>query len=606
MAKTLCFWILGICIGEFLNIPQNTIFMLVGGSIVTLLVLYLVRYSKETAFESVLYFFVCVSGMTYINLCKRDCKLQTDSVQTYVGTIDKYPEDKPKSQMLEMTIASVTAPCHSSKIIAYLGKDSLTRKLEPGTQILFTTKLSKFGYLNNKYEFNYKEYMKRRGVMYSTYIPSDKFKILKIKNYSLKRQAEICRMHMISFLRRAGLEETNLSIVSALTLGYRDYLEKDTQAVFANTGSMHVLAVSGLHVGIVFIIISMLTKLMLLNSFARRIRPFIIIVAMWVFAFITGLAPSVLRATLMLTIFIIGKVLNRNMLIFNTIFATALILTVFNPHIIFELGFQLSFLAVSGILIIYPKLHALLRVRNKILDWAWSLLCVSFAAQIAVAPLSLFIFKQFPTLFPIANFVVIPYAFIALILTLLSLGSSFLPLISHFFVWLLNVSTTGCLKVLESLNNLPFSTIITTVSLWQMLVLYLIIILFLLYVYHYKKVHLFSALSVLVLLLCFTLLEKHQRYSPNIHAYNTLKPNEVLVQYTSASKNIIIASETVYKGTIDNIAKASRAEGFGNAEIEYIPQDESIYTKQIEEMGLIISFSDTVSISCINQKLIPT
>ncbi|MFV0346828.1 MAG: ComEC/Rec2 family competence protein [Bacteroidales bacterium] len=604
LTKTLFFWLIGLCVGNYLVLSTYSMIVLEGICFVLLAMLYITRYKGRMLFQVLLYFFVGISGLAYINICKTESKFSADSPQVYIGTIDSYPEEKAKSQMMKMTIVPVDTPRHSTKIIAYLGKDSLVPKLQPGDQIIFKSRLDEFLYLGNRYEFDYRSYMRQQGIMYSTYISPDNIKTLDSKNMSLKRYAEISRMNLISFLRDSGLDEKNLSVVSALTLGYRDYLEKDTQAVFANTGAMHVLAVSGLHVGIIYFIILMLTKLMVLNAFTRRIRPLIIILALWSFAFITGLSSSVLRATLMLTIFVVGKALNKNMLIFNTIFATALILTFFNARIIFELGFQLSFLAVSGIIIIYPKLHGLLRVRNKLLNWVWSLLCVSFAAQIAVTPLSLFVFKQFPTLFPLANFVVIPYAFITLISSLLAFVFSFSSLVSHFFVGLLNISTKVCLSVLESLNKLSFSTIITTIPLWQMLVLYLVIILLLLYVYHHRKRHLFLALSVSILLLGFALFDKQQRYSPNLYVYNTPKLGEVLVQYSSANKNLIIASESIYKGTIDNIAKASRAEGYGKAEIEYIPDDASVYTKQIEDVGLIINLSDTVSISCTDQKLI--
>ncbi|MFV0483170.1 MAG: ComEC/Rec2 family competence protein [Bacteroidales bacterium] len=605
LSKALLFWLIGLCIGNYIVLSTSSIIVLVGICLLLLVMLYITRYKGKMLFQVLLYLFIGISGLAYINICKAESKFAADSPQAYIGTIDSYPEEKAKSQMMKMTIVPVDTPYHSTKIIAYLGKDSLVPTLQPGDQIIFKSRLDEFSYLGNRYEFDYRSYMRRQGIIYSTYIYPDNIKILDSKNMSLRRYAEISRMNLISFLRNSGLSEKNLSVVSALTLGYRDYLEKDTQAIFANTGAMHVLAVSGLHVGIIYFIILMLTKLMVLNGFTRRLRPLIIILTLWSFAFITGLSPSVQRATLMLTILVIGKALNKNMLIFNTIFTTALILTFFNPQIIFELGFQLSFLAVSGIIIIYPKLHGLLRVRNKFLNWAWSLLCVSFAAQIAVAPLSLFVFKQFPTLFPLANFVVIPYAFIALILTILSYVSFSVPLVSHFFVGLLNASTTACLSVLESLNSLSFSTIITTIPLWQMFVLYLVIILLLLYVYHHRKRHLFLALSVSILLLSFALFDKQQRYSPYIYVYNTPKPGEVLVQYSSGNKNIIIASKSIYKETIDNIAKASRAEGYGKAEIEYISDDASIYTKQIEDVGLIINLSDTVSISCTNHKLIP-
>ena len=228
-----------------------------------------------------------------------------------------------------------------------------------------------------------------------------------------------------------------MSVLSALTLGYKNDLDYNIQKSYAASGAIHVLAVSGLHVGIVFIIISSLLKILGKSIGARILRFVLSLLFIWFFALLTGGAPSVLRASLMFSFIALGTALNRRSSIYNSIFASAFLLLLYNPFLLFDLSFQLSYSAVISIVFFQPRISALLNFNCKILKWAWSLTSVSLAAQIGTIPITIFYFHQFPNYFLLSNFIVIPLATIIIWLSLLFFLSLNINIIADSLAYLL-------------------------------------------------------------------------------------------------------------------------------------------------------------------------
>ena len=226
-------------------------------------------------------------------------------------------------------------------------------------------------------------------------------------------------------------------VLLAITLGVKDELDNELQTSFSAAGAMHVLAVSGLHVGIIYGIILLLFRQLKLNSWNRRwLVAFISIVLLWCYAFITGLSPSVLRAVTMFSFVAIAKAKNTNSSIYNTLAASAFVLLCWNPYLIMSVGFQLSYLAVFGIVYLQPKFYNLFDIHNYWLDKVWAISCVSLAAQIATAPLSILYFHQFPSYFLFSNLFVIPAAFAMLIMGLAVLALGGIPYLGEAVSWL--------------------------------------------------------------------------------------------------------------------------------------------------------------------------
>lgn len=254
--------------------------------------------------------------------------------------------------------------------------------------------------------------------------------------------------------------ENAKSVVLALSLGVKDELDNDLVRAFSATGAMHVLAVSGLHVGIIYLILFQLfQKVGLSKKRYRWLMAGLSILILWFYALLTGLSPSVLRAVTMFSFVAMGRALFRNGNIYNTLAASAFVLLWFNPYLIMSVGFQLSYLAVFGIVYLQPKMYTLWTPNHWLLDKIWAISCVSIAAQMATGPLSMLYFHQFPTYFLVSNLFIIPAAFVTLIGSLLLLLVSFVPILAGFIGTVLSTFVWSVNQLVFWVSSFPGSTI---------------------------------------------------------------------------------------------------------------------------------------------------
>lgn len=255
-------------------------------------------------------------------------------------------------------------------------------------------------------------------------------------------------------------DKNDRGIMEALTFGYKSELDAEAMEVYSKTGVIHVLAVSGLHVGLIYSCLQFITFFLAGTPIRRKIRAFIIVLGLIAYALLTGLSPSVNRAVLMFIMFVLADVSEKNNHSLNSLFSSAFILLIIQPLWLFHAGFQLSYLAVGGILLIHPRIEKVLTIKNKWLKKVWTLISVSMAAQIATFPLCIYLFHQFPNLFLPANLIAIPATTVLLIL------GSILP-ITHWIEWLkplsifVSKSSEHILhfnsQALEWISDLPFA-----------------------------------------------------------------------------------------------------------------------------------------------------
>ena len=239
----------------------------------------------------------------------------------------------------------------------------------------------------------------------------------------------------------------------------KDELDFEVKQAYAAAGAMHVLAVSGLHVGIIFLILNTLLAILDTSKKGRIVKAIILLISLWSYAMITGLSPSVLRAATMFSFVIMGTVLNRSSSIYNTLAASAFFILIINPNLLFEVGFQLSYVAVLGIVYLQPLIYKRIYTRWWLLDKVWAITAVSIAAQIATLPLTLFYFNQFPVYFMLSNLLVIPSAAVILILGILLFIASPIPFISESIGWVLNKFIEGLNFGIKEIEVLPNSLI---------------------------------------------------------------------------------------------------------------------------------------------------
>lgn len=401
-----------------------------------------------------------------------------ESVEKYTVIVSGYAEQKEKSWKVEGIIQQyhngVEWKNAYARVLLYLSRQDFEKPFSYGDRLVINGSPQALQGPANPGEFNYKRFLTFRKIYHQHflrngqvhYVENSPPSIIVAYSFHVRSWAEnILSKHI------AGEQERAVS--AALILGVKDGLDNDLVQAYASSGAMHVLAVSGLHVGIIYLILSFVLKPLHKWRYGKWMLAVISIFVLWSYAFVTGLSPSVLRAVTMFSVIALSGPLNYRTNIYNTLAVAAFILLVWEPYLIMSVGFQLSFLAVMGIVYIQPKLYWLWQPSNFFFDKVWQITCVSIAAQLATCSLGLLYFHQFPVYFLFSNLFVIPGAFISLLLGILLLGVSLVEpaafvvgKVLEFILWLLNY-------LVFSVEQLPYSLInniyITTFQSWLLM-----------------------------------------------------------------------------------------------------------------------------------------
>lgn len=378
-----------------------------------------------------------------------------------VGTVIDIPQEKPRSFACNVRISYP----FNKKIVIYLQKGDKARNINPGDEIIFVGRIQAFKNFGNPDDFDYARFMQNKGFSGSVYLPSANWHTKGKENTSLYILAQKFRKSALEFYRLFELDADAYSFISALTLGYKHDLTNEMQEAFRASGTSHVLAVSGLHVAIVYAIFTFLFSFWGKSGRKYVVKQILIIIALWLYAFLAGFSPSVLRATIMLTIASIGFAVGTKGFTYNTLAAAALFILIFNPMSLFDVGFQMSFTAVLAILYFNPVINKLYQPRNKIKKYAWGLFTVSTSAQLGVFPVALYYFGTFPTYFFVANLLVVPligiiiYACIPMIIIVLLKQFDFVVFdwLFQVFGWILKILINFVLKVVYFIEAVPYA-----------------------------------------------------------------------------------------------------------------------------------------------------
>lgn len=373
-------------------------------------------YKLRIIYGYFLFLLIVVLGnnLTYSKLNK-SISLSKYNIKAITAYIIEAPDETEKSIKLivrtRIICDSDTSYNHSLKALLYLQKDSHSKALHMGDEILFSAGFDTIKPPMNPHAFNFKRYLKFKQIFYQHYFRSDQWKLIsKRKGNQFKIIANGIRTYLINTLKKQDFEIEHLGVASAILLGYDQILDPETRDEFADAGAMHVLCVSGLHVGIIYLIFASLFSFLKKYKKGVLIKGILLLFVIWVYAFITGLSPSVLRASTMLSFIIIAESLSRKSSVYNSLAASAFLLLLFNPLMLMEVGFQLSYSAVLGIVSIFPILRKRLYVRNKIIQKIRDILIVSLAAQLGTFPLAIYYFHQFPLYFLLTNLLVVSFA----------------------------------------------------------------------------------------------------------------------------------------------------------------------------------------------------
>ncbi|MCF8294886.1 MAG: ComEC family competence protein [Bacteroidales bacterium] len=299
------------------------------------------------------------------------------------------------------------------RIQAYFMDDSLKKPPRPGDWLLVSARPMRLTADGNPGAFDYAAFMANKGMYYQASFTPESWTIIPGQSVKLPAAGILgsivkARLILIEKLHASGLSPPVQAFISALILGYKDELDAELKANFTSIGVVHVLAVSGLHVGIVYLILEKLFYFLVFIPGGKWLRFSLIFISLWFYVFLAGFSASVFRAALMFSFVLISRQINRDSAIYNSIASSAFVILILNPLAIFELGFLFSYLAVFGIVLLQSFMSNLLVSRYKLVNKLWSLMTLSFTAQLLVTPLSLYYFHTFPVWFIPANLVMVP------------------------------------------------------------------------------------------------------------------------------------------------------------------------------------------------------
>ncbi|MBI9053858.1 MAG: ComEC/Rec2 family competence protein [Bacteroidales bacterium] len=414
-------------------------------------------------FWSVLIFLaIFVSGAQLVQEKQKRVFYFSNKEYTVIATVAENPVEKEKSYKAILNISALKDSTKwinpKTKFIAYFQKDSNSQSLSIGDQIITKSILVPVKHSGNPYTFNYKNYLKYKEIYYQAFIKTNQFKLINHNCGSkLKIFSNQLRNKLLNIYKTNNITGDEFAVLSALTLGFKADLTPELKESFSTSGAMHVLAVSGLHVGIIFIILSKLLFFLERFKYGKIVQAVIIILILGFYACLTGLSNSVIRSTIMFTFICIGRVFTRQVNIYNTLCASAFIMLLYNPYSIMDVGFQLSYLAVISIVFFQPKIYSLLSPKLKITDYIWQLITVAIAAQIATFPITIHYFEQFPVYFILSNIIIIPIVSIIIYGAILLFCFSFSSNIAIYIAKILNFFTFILNKNVELIESLPFS-----------------------------------------------------------------------------------------------------------------------------------------------------
>lgn len=424
--------------------------------------LFLSSHKPNFLFGTTLSFTLFLSGLMLYRIEKTMLSTLEPVENKYLCTLSDFPEEKEKTFKLTAKIEclienGVQTPLNGS-LLLYCRKDGFPGHVLPGDRMIINCIPSEIINRGNPDEFDYRFYMENHGIKYFSFISSsDILAHNSPEHRKIRYRALIIRENIIRMYSNRGITGERLALVAALTLGQKNMLDPDQKQSFIKAGVMHIMAVSGLH--------AMILSLFVFNIlfFLRRkfniIRIIITILFLWAFAFVTGMTPSVLRASIMFSFLQTGKLLNRPVNNINSVLASAFFLMLNRPSVIFDAGFLLSYSAVLFIICFYRGLYLKININNRLADKIWQSAVVTIVAQTGTLALTISLFNRFPVYFILTNIVIVPLSSLVVIIGCLVPLTYPLKFISKPLASLLGFLTSATETLTKKAASLPFSSI---------------------------------------------------------------------------------------------------------------------------------------------------
>lgn len=483
----------------------------------------------------------------------------------YVARVYDYPTERPNSirTVLELEYQfgdSLPSRPVSGKVMAYFPKSDSAFALHYGDLIAIPAPIREVSPPLNPEEFDYRAYLVRKGITGQTYLKDDDWIDLQANDANpIYAFSYRFRDVLLASLHRSGLNDNEFGVAAAILLGYDDYLADEVRKNYVAAGSMHILCVSGMHVGIIYLLASFLLGFLNRKKWQKTLKQVLLLALIWFYALIAGLSPSILRASLMISFVIIGEAIRRKGFVINSIAASAFILLCINPNNLFEIGFLLSYAAVMGIVVLQRPIYNLLYVKNKLLDKAWQITAVALSAQIATIPFTLFYFQQFTTYFWLSNLFMTPISFIVVISGMILLLVSWIPYLNTLVGYLVWGSVYVMNWVVAKIESIPYSIIKGLyINDFEFAVL-LVALLLLMLTFMLRKRHLFIAMlaSLLLVMTSVTIRMYNSDHQQGMTIFSLR--NHTAIDYIRGSEHVLLADSAlmVDESTVDYSLKGA-------------------------------------------------
>lgn len=466
------------------------------------------RYSLRWCFGVALSALCVVGGWVSVTwqLQQSVCSLPKEETVYRVQLTDE-PEQKPRSYLCRVCVKeyrdSVSVCPVEKKALLYLAPDSAVTRLRGGDELWVASRIAPPEHGKNFDEFDYGRYLMRQGVCGTGYVASGKWqKIPGTAPLSPRLLADSYRERVISLYEQLGFAGDELAVLSALTVGDKTELSESIRESYSVSGASHVLALSGLHIGLIYMLLSFSLRWMALRGrWGRCLRSLLILLLLGAFAFFTGLSPSVVRAVCMFSVLAVAGMFGRQAVSLNTVAAVAWWMLLFRPVWLFDVGFQLSFVAVVSILLFQRRLYRLLPVNSWLGKQVWGLMTVSVAAQLGTAPLVIFYFSRFSTHFLLTNLVVVPLVTVILYVAVVMLLLTPFGVLQTLVAGVCNVLLRWLNTFVRWIEQLPYASVDHIwLYAWEAAGMYLFLLLFLYYLRQRRARVLMLTLSCLFLL----------------------------------------------------------------------------------------------------------
>lgn len=446
----------GILIGDRVGEFALDKTLLIGVLVVLLLVMVVLQHHLKTfryrwVFGVVA--LITLVWMGFVRVCVEQRPLAIQKEGWRLARVLEPPEERDKT-------VKVLLELEEGKVMAYFEKSDEALRLSYGDMIGFSVPLEEVAPPKNPMEFDYQKYLERRGVAWSVYLKSSDWLSTGVRRVNLVYDfAYRFRQRLLQSLRQCGITDDEFGVGAAILLGYDDSLPAQVRQNYVAAGSMHILCVSGMHVGIIYLLASVLLSVLGKGKHMIFVRKVILLLLIWFYALIAGLSPSIVRSALMISFLIFGELIHRKGFALNSIAASAFVILLINPNHLFAMGFQLSFSAVIGILLLQKPIFNLLFFNNKWIDKAWEITAVSLAAQLATMPFTVYYFKQFTPYFWLSNLLLTPLSFIVILTGMLLLAISWAPFVNMLVGKLVWLSIYMMNWVVAGIEHWPFSLV---------------------------------------------------------------------------------------------------------------------------------------------------